>query len=96
MAACRFDERSVTALVHRCPWFAHRLRTQHGPRSPVPSSRGRLRGSGPPRPGTDRPGRRGKADASPFSQPALSVMSSRHRPTLVEDEPDQSVSRQMV
>ena len=36
-AACRFDECSVTALVHRCPWFANRLRTQHGPSGvPVP------------------------------------------------------------
>jgi hypothetical protein len=64
MAACRFDQRWVTALVHRCPWFAHRLRTQHGPRGPVPSGRGRLRRSGPPRPGTDRPAGHGKADPS--------------------------------
>jgi hypothetical protein len=63
MAACRFDERSVTALVRRCPWFAHRLRTQHGPRGPVPSrpvadASGApvLRGQGPiGRPGTARP-----------------------------------------
>src|SRR5262245_4408684 len=31
---------------------------------PVPSGRGRLRRSGPPRPGTDRPAGHGKADAS--------------------------------
>jgi hypothetical protein len=30
---------------------------------PVPSGRGRLRRSGPPRPGTDRPAGHGKADA---------------------------------
>ena len=66
IAACRFDERSVTALVHRCPWFANRLRTQHGPSGvPVPSGRGRLRRSGPPRPGTDRPAEHGKADPGP-------------------------------
>jgi hypothetical protein len=29
---------------------------------PVPSGRGRLRRSGPPRPGTDRPAGHGKAD----------------------------------
>jgi hypothetical protein len=34
-------------------------------RAPVPSGRGRLRRSGPPRPGTDRPARHGKADACP-------------------------------
>ena len=33
-------------------------------RVPVPSGRGRLRRSGPPRPGTDRPAGHGKADAS--------------------------------
>jgi hypothetical protein len=32
--------------------------------APVPSGRGRLRRSGPPRPGTDRPAGHGKADAS--------------------------------
>jgi hypothetical protein len=32
-------------------------------RAPVPSGRGRLRRSGPPRPGTDRPAGHGKADA---------------------------------
>jgi hypothetical protein len=32
---------------------------------PVPSGRGRLRRSGPPRPGTDRPAGHGKADAGP-------------------------------
>jgi hypothetical protein len=30
---------------------------------PVPSGRGRLRRSGPPRPGTDRPAGHGKAEA---------------------------------
>jgi hypothetical protein len=38
---CRFDERSVTVDVRCCPWFARRLRTQYGPRGPVPSGRGR-------------------------------------------------------
>jgi hypothetical protein len=32
-ATCGFDERSVTALVRRCPRFAIRLRTQCGPDS---------------------------------------------------------------
>jgi hypothetical protein len=31
-ASCGFAERSVTALVRRCPRFTVRLRTQHGPR----------------------------------------------------------------
>jgi len=32
MAACGFNERPVTAPVHRCPVFAGRLRTQRGPK----------------------------------------------------------------
>jgi hypothetical protein len=71
MATCRFDERSVTALVHRCPWFAHRLRTQHGPRGPVPSGRGRLRRSGPPRAGTGSAGRARQGRSSPWSSASL-------------------------
>jgi hypothetical protein len=37
---------------------------------PVPSGRGRLRRSGPPRPGTDRPAGHGKADVSLDHWPA--------------------------
>jgi hypothetical protein len=33
-ATCGFRERPVTASDRRCPWFACRLRTQHGPRGP--------------------------------------------------------------
>jgi hypothetical protein len=41
-----------------------RFREQAVSRLAVPSGRGRLRRSGPPRPGTDRPARHGKTDAS--------------------------------
>ena len=61
MVACRFDQRWVTPLIHHCRWFAHRLRTQHGPRvrsRPVADASGApvLRDQGPiGRPSTARP-----------------------------------------
>jgi len=67
---CGFGDQSVTARARCCPWFARRLRTQRGPAVvAVPSGRGRLRRSGPPRPGTDRPAGHGKADAKPRPHP---------------------------
>ena len=63
-ATCGFAEHRVSAPARCCPRFTIRLRTQRGPtEGPVPSGRGRLRRSGPPRPGTDRPAGHGKADA---------------------------------
>jgi len=44
--------------------------------APVPSGRGRLRRSGPPRPGTDRPAGHGKADAS--RDPILTIRAVPH------------------
>jgi len=48
---------------------------------PVPSGRGRLRRSGPPRPGTDRPAAHGKADAGldkPTPAPKSQIVQDRH------------------
>jgi hypothetical protein len=57
-ATCGSDERSITAPGRCCPPFASRLRTQRGPGGcPVPSGRGRLRRSGPPRPEAGAAGR---------------------------------------
>jgi hypothetical protein len=39
LATCGYDQRVVTASVRCCPWFALRLRTQHGPR-PVADASG--------------------------------------------------------
>jgi hypothetical protein len=63
---------SLADLTFRCPPVTVVVRVVQvvcGPsaapvRVPVPSGRGRLRRSGPPRPGTDRPAGHGKADAS--------------------------------
>jgi hypothetical protein len=63
-ATCGSVEGTVSAPARCCPRFTGRLRSRHGPSGvPVPSGRGRLRRSGPPRPGTDRPAGHGKADA---------------------------------
>jgi hypothetical protein len=61
-ATCGFRMHLVTAPARCCPWFTRQLRTQHGPTRgvQVPSGRGRLRRSGPPRPGTDRPAGHGR------------------------------------
>jgi hypothetical protein len=56
-----------------CPWFTRLLRTRHGPTGvPVPSGRGRLWRSGPPRSGTDRPAGHGMAD--PCLRPSRHVI----------------------
>jgi hypothetical protein len=47
----------MTAGDHLCPCDSGAPRTQRAPRAPVPSGRGRLRRSGPPRPGTGSAGR---------------------------------------
>jgi hypothetical protein len=68
--SCGSPQPVVTAPARRRPAVPDAARTQHGPGqpgarlAPVPSGRGRLRRSGPPRPGTDRPAGHGKADAS--------------------------------
>jgi hypothetical protein len=78
-ATCGFRMHLVTAPARCCPWSTRQLRTQHRPTRgvQVPSGRGRLRRSGPPRPGTDRPAGHGKADAS-VTQPTSCSQSSSH------------------
>jgi hypothetical protein len=54
----------VTTRARCNPLPAGTACTHRVPAGSVPSGRGRLRCSGPPRPGTDRPAGHGKADAS--------------------------------
>jgi hypothetical protein len=82
-ATCGSDERLVTAPARCCPPFTCRLRTQRGPTGvpvPVPSGRGRLRRSGPSRPGIDRPAWHGKADAHPVDDQSSCTRASLTTP----------------
>jgi hypothetical protein len=83
-ATCGFSERLVTAPARCYPRFTRRLRTQHGPTRgvPVPSARGRLGRSGPPRSGPDWPAGHGKADSQQRTPGGLACW-LRWSPTLV-------------
>jgi hypothetical protein len=94
MAACPFDERSVTALVHRCPWFAHRrdpARTK-GPIRPVADAPA-LRSSAT----RDRIGWRGTARRAIPARPGSSIERQsgpvQRRQDLVGDHPASGIQQ---
>jgi hypothetical protein len=63
-ATCNFNLPLVTVGGRSRPLWSRCATDPVRTEGPVPSGRGRLRRSGPPRPGTDRPAGHGKADPS--------------------------------
>jgi hypothetical protein len=68
------------SLIPGCRGASREQSREH--RVPVPSGRGRLRRSGPPRPGTDRPAGHGKADQGLSQCPLLCQGSGARRGDL--------------
>jgi hypothetical protein len=84
-ATSSFAERPVSAPARCCPPFTGRLRTQYGPRVRSRLVADAIAGSGPPRPGTDRPAGHGKAD------PATDHPGGGSRTTTVASYPSSRV-----